>query len=804
MKSNARQKKPEESKRKITDKMTRAGRLSFFTIVSCVCIFIVILLFAVFVNYFSNKNAYEEGLIQQAELLGSQTVANIRNYGKQVSVLAQDQKIVNMFIVKKNNLEITKAIETQIAEEIWKTVGTMGMFYGAGLEDYAGGFYLEDTVIPVFNELVEDNQDIGRDFLNKKFDVSLRNYKNEPLVIISAPVRGNDEKILGYLHVYFNHAIYGFPDIMKNREGFIFNLTDWNVIFMNHFRGLDSIQKMTETSPGFLDNAEKAVASKHTVFTYADAEGKKMVAGLYRDPDFPIAFAVSIHSRDMAVSIIPYALVQMGFSILLMGLLIMILYVFSKRLNRPVSEMIERCGRIADGDENIIFEEQKDKELNRLANAFNRYRAKIEQAAYIDPLLRIGNRAKAFKDIDLKIADYPDREFSVFLIDIQDFSKYNDIFSISNGDKLLQAIALRLSGIFGNQLYRINGDVFLGISPSGWDDEYISRRILKKMGDKVSLQDMKLELKYYMGICSYPAHGKSANELLEKVQSALGYAKKNAVISTIVYNEEITALLRREDEILSLLHRRIADRSLEVWCQPVFEPLTGHYISAEMLLRLKDDYGRYIPPDQVIAIAEKNNEVDAIGDYVLHTACMVVRELDTFQNHIQRLYVNLSVQQLIQPNFAQKAQAKIRDMNIMPSQIGMEVTESMLIQSFDSASEVLKCLREAGVQIALDDFGSGYSSISYLSRLPLDTLKLDMELVKQILQGSEQQELIRTVVQMAKIRHMRVVAEGVEDMETRDKIVSCGADYIQGYYYSKPLPVEDFIRFLKKENSDGK
>ena len=166
---------------------------------------------------------------------------------------------------------------------------------------------------------------------------------------------------------------------------------------------------------------------------------------------------------------------------------------------------------------------------------------------------------------------------------------------------------------------------------------------------------------------------------------------------------------------------------------------------------------------------------------------------------MNNIHVNLSVQQIAQPNFAERTLELIRETGVNPEKIGVEVTETALIQSFDSTADVLDELKNAGMQIALDDFGSGYSSLNYLARLPIDKLKLDRQLVIQVVESGEQMEFIKTIVNMAKIKHMEVIAEGVEEDNTRESIISCGIDYIQGYYFSKPLPREEFLAFLSKQ-----
>lgn len=478
----------------------------------------------------------------------------------------------------------------------------------------------------------------------------------------------------------------------------------------------------------------------------------------------------------------------------------LILNRLQKRVKTQLESVMEQCRQMLETEGNS--QEQYRESPEKLTEALKAYQTKMEEASCFDPLLKIGNRTKAARDMEILIEKRKVQHISLFLLDIQEFSKYNDVFSIRTGDEIIKSVCHRLSKCFGENLYRVDGDVFLGIITEERKDQTVLEKVQLELEEPICINSIEIKIQYNLGISYYPANGENAVELLERAQSALNYAKKQQKINVVFYNESITSVLRREGEILSLLRRRIAEELLEVWYQPIYDTRTGSFSTAEALLRLRDDMGSFVEPYYAILVAEKNDAIGEIGEYVMRAACQTVRELRESGSNIENIHVNLSVQQVAQPNFAEHTLELIRNCGAAPCEIGVEVTETALIQSFESTVESLAMLKDAGVQIALDDFGSGYSSLNYLARLPIDKLKLDRQLVLQVNEGIEQLEFIKTIVQMARIKNMEVIAEGVEDEDILDKITRCDVEYIQGFYFSKPLPKNEFINFLRRNQQE--
>ncbi|WP_373117323.1 putative bifunctional diguanylate cyclase/phosphodiesterase [Holdemania massiliensis] len=464
----------------------------------------------------------------------------------------------------------------------------------------------------------------------------------------------------------------------------------------------------------------------------------------------------------------------------------------------PIHSLTQKIQRLIQGQNGIVFDEDADLEILELSKALNQYRKKAEQMAYSDPAFKVGNRMKYQRDVNVLIQYDKRRRFRLYCIDICSFSQYNELFSADVGDKILREVILRLSRVFGSNLYRINGDVFLGIQQSSENQEQLSQQLHELLSRPVTTGKASLNLEVRIAVCSYPQHGSTPENLLDRVQAALRHAKQTN-LPTVIYNSKLDQLLRTETEILHQLQARILDQTLQVWYQPLRDLPTKQYLAAEALVRLPDLKGGYYSAAQVVALAERSQMVEQLGDYVLVQACLYMKHQGKALG-LQRMSVNLSVQQLLINGSAEHLLTLIKSCGIDLSLITLEITESVLIQSLEQASATLEQLRKAGIRIALDDFGVGYSSLNYLSNLPVDVIKIDRSLTKQILTSSKQYTLLKAIVEMAAVNHLSVVAEGIETEEEKRMIEELGVQYIQGYFYSKPKRAEELNEFLSEQN----
>lgn len=461
----------------------------------------------------------------------------------------------------------------------------------------------------------------------------------------------------------------------------------------------------------------------------------------------------------------------------------------------PAHRLTEKCRQLIDGQNKVIFDEYTDLEMMELSKTFNQYRKQVEQLAYFDPVFNVGNRSKYQRDANMLISYDKKRPFSLFCVDICSFSQYNQLFSADIGDKILHEVVQRLSRIFGNYLYRINGDVFLGITLSGEDENALASKLQTLLTSPVTAGHATFTLQVRIAVCRYPANGPSPEILLDRIQSAMRYAKESDQ-TIMLYNDKLDDIIRSEADILKRLESAIKEETLEVWYQPIMHLTSESFNTAEALVRLPDGNGGHFSAALVVALAERSGMVDQLGDYVLSRASRFINAQGKALG-LKNIHVNLSVQQLLVENIADHLLSIIHASGADNGQITLELTESVLIQSIEHASSTLEALRQAGIQIALDDFGVGYSSLNYLFNLPVDVIKIDRSLTQQICTSYKQRALLNSIVEMADVNALTVVAEGVETSEEQKEIAASGVHYIQGYYYARPMREDILIEFLK-------
>lgn len=468
-------------------------------------------------------------------------------------------------------------------------------------------------------------------------------------------------------------------------------------------------------------------------------------------------------------------------------------------LESPVRMMREKCEQLIEGKDDVIFDEYTDFEMTELSKTFNHYRKQVEQLAYFDPVFNVGNRPKYLRDTDMLISYDPKRRFSLFCVDICGFSQYNELFNAEVGDEIIHEMLRRLSRPFGSYLYRINGDVFLGVSLSEENPESFAKRLQQLFEVPVTVGKASIPLQVRLVSCSYPTHGSTPGELLERIQSAMNFSKESGR-DIVIYNDALDETLRTEADILHRLNDAIEQQTLEVWYQPLISMEAEKCEAAEALVRLPNGKGGYFSAAQVVSLAERNGIVATLGDYVLSRTCAFMKKQGDSLG-LKRIGINLSVQQLLVGDSAGHLLHLIRETGVDPHRVTLEITESVLIQSIDHAAETLNKLRQAGVHIALDDFGVGYSSLNYLSNLPVDIIKIDRSLTTQILSNEKQYALLKSIVDMSQVNALIVVAEGVESEAEQKIIASAGVQFIQGYYYARPMPGEKLAQYLNERQA---
>lgn len=430
------------------------------------------------------------------------------------------------------------------------------------------------------------------------------------------------------------------------------------------------------------------------------------------------------------------------------------------------------------------------------ANLFEELRS----AAYRDPLTGIPNRAEFTRKLQ-RLSEQPNRATVAAIVDIDHFSDVNDGLGQDVGNALLRSVALRLTEQLGSDVFvsRIAADVFGIVGP----DRLVSPKNLSelfKLPFRAGEHYIPLSITsgYTTGDNIEQTNGKG---LLKQVYIALKNAKKNSFERFNYYLPSMEEETQRRLHIVRRLRADFAARKLEVWYQPQIDLDSGCIIGVESLLRWPQSDGSFISPAEFIPLAEYSGLIVDIGAWVIEEACQQIRRFNERNYTNIRIAVNVSVPQFRMRDFPELIEQQLKSNQVHPQRLELEITESIVMEDPDLVVDILSRLKRQGIHVAIDDFGVGFSSLSYLQKLPLDRLKIDKTFVHNSSQESGR-IIIETIVDMAHRLGLGIVAEGIENEQQLKYFKNLRCAEAQGYYFARPMPAKKLMKMLADE-SDG-
>lgn len=387
----------------------------------------------------------------------------------------------------------------------------------------------------------------------------------------------------------------------------------------------------------------------------------------------------------------------------------------------------------------------------------------------------------------------------VLYLDVDRFKTINDGSGHSAGDDALRALATRLQLIVpqGAVIARLGGDEFVIAHPGGQDSGLdIGREVLESLAQPLPVAGGRLQLALSIGLAM--AHGpEQAERAVRAADTAMYTAKRAGGNRLEIFNEQMRVIVRQRITAESRLRQALdGDRAstLPVWFQPIVAPATGTIVGAETLVRMRTADGELLAPGHFIEAAEETGLVVPLGEHVLASA---LRRLYEWRHELGYLSVNVSPRQLSEPDFVPTLARLLADSGLDdPSRLVLEITETALLANSADTRDRLQAIKALGVRIALDDFGTGYSSLTWLQSVPADIVKLDRSFVAGLAHDRRKESIISAVLWLARSLNMSVVAEGVEDVADWEALRAADCPAIQGYYFSKPVPAEDFHDML--------
>ena len=496
---------------------------------------------------------------------------------------------------------------------------------------------------------------------------------------------------------------------------------------------------------------------------------------------------------------------QLIFYLLLTG--IIIAFVVASHFSKPVVQLEKAFLRAAEGDLAVRANVRGKDEIFRAANSFNLMMERVNELTYYDPITGLANqRVLAQKFSEKSLAGMEKSEgFILFLIAADGFSRINEKHGYDTGNELLRQAAQRLQLYLGSLglLFRGQSDEFLVLCARDKleiEPLQFARWFLRVMHEPYSLGGEKALLSFSVGIANFPEQADTLEELLRNAGFAKNMAKLEGAGRVKLYDSESRMRIMAGREMEEALAQALLNEELSILYQPIIDLKSEKIRGLEALLRWNSrDFGE-VSPDVFIPLAERSGLILGIGRWVLETACRQYREWEKALPDMQLfLAVNISAKQFEYQDFLSDVRRIISNTGMKAEKLEFELTESYLISEVEESIKRLRHLQGMGIGISIDDFGTGFSSLSYLVRLPVDTLKVDRSFIMNLEENNQARTVASTIFAMGHSLKLKMIAEGIETELQLQIVKENNCQLGQGYYYYKPLAAEEIARLLKEQ-----
>ncbi|HEY9101264.1 bifunctional diguanylate cyclase/phosphodiesterase [Chitinimonas sp.] len=558
---------------------------------------------------------------------------------------------------------------------------------------------------------------------------------------------------------------------------------------------------------GFLDLGQASGS-----LSLAGTEYETRLVKLGESPEGPIYVLLA---GSLAEVMQPFQQLQRTLIALAIGALLVCLVVgirIARRITGPLRELAEVAGRIKQGQYQQDIDTRDHSEIGQLADSLSHMQvaiaereARISTLAYQDPLTLLPNRVRFGQLLEEAIARAKEEggTLTLLLLDLDRFQQINDTLGHPAGDRLLAKVGERLTESVRSEdvVARLSGDEFAILLPGitiGTAMHSIER-VRRSLERRMELDGRQLDVRAGIGAAGFPEHGDNGIDLIRCADMAM-YRAKSSGQRHMLYDASIQRFREEHLSLLGELQQAVEHSELTLYYQPKVRLEDGLADEAEALVRWIHPQRGFVPPNEFIPFAEQTGYIKEVTRWVLAHA---IRQAGRWAKDGRpvKVSVNLSAQDLLDPGLPATVANLLDLASLAPEWLCLEITESGLMEDPASALDTLKKLRAMGLSLAIDDYGTGYSSLAYIRRLPVNELKIDRAFVLELTQNEGDAQIVRSTIELGHRLGLKVVAEGVEDLATVEVLQAMGCDRIQGYVFGKPMAAEAFERWREQREA---
>lgn len=428
----------------------------------------------------------------------------------------------------------------------------------------------------------------------------------------------------------------------------------------------------------------------------------------------------------------------------------------------------------------------------------------IESLKYQDSITDIWNRQYFIKEVNNLLNYVGNSNIGIVLMDLSTLKEVNNTLGYQFGDMLIQEVANRVNNILKpeNIFSRFYCDEFIFIVPNiNSQDDVISivKNINNNFNNPFIIENQAIYAKFTSGICIYPKHGKTFEELIKNAEATLYTAKKRNV-DYLIYDNSMRELITNRLEIENNIHNGIKNQEFTLYYQPIIDIKTGKMTAVETLLRWHSKDKGVLSPIYFLDIIEKSGQIIQIGENTMRDALYKFRKFEKHFSYPLNISFNLSTKQLLNDTIVENFTKIINETNFNPKQLMFEITEDITAEAIQNTKEIFNTFNSIGVSFCMDDFGTGYSSLGQLKNYPIKKIKIDKVFIDKMEEDTDYQSMLKGIIALSHSMGYKVVAEGVETRNQLELLRQYHCDEIQGYYVCKPIPFEELDEIVKKNN----